>query len=97
MVYLHYAHAIGLERLAALMGELFAVSNQVKAPSATCWPVRVSRCWQRLQAIRETVMASDVLCDETLARVTEKTWWEWVFVGTLAALRMVSPQAVARP
>ena len=48
VVYLHYAHAIGLERLAALMGELFAVSIR-KAPSATCWPVRASRCWQRLR------------------------------------------------
>jgi transposase len=43
-------------------------------------------------AIRETVMASDVVCsDETSARVTGRTWWEWVFVGTLAALHIIRP------
>jgi transposase len=33
-----------------------------------------------------------VVCsDETSARVTGKTWWEWVFVGTLAVLHVIRP------
>src|SRR6185312_10685667 len=43
-------------------------------------------------AIRETVTTSRVVCsDETSARVTGKTWWEWVFVGTLAVLHIIRP------
>ena len=43
-------------------------------------------------AIREAVTASPVACsDETSARVTGKTWWEWVFVGTLAVLHVIRP------
>jgi transposase len=33
-----------------------------------------------------------VVCsDETSARVRGKTWWEWVFVGTLAVLHVIRP------
>jgi transposase len=43
-------------------------------------------------SIRETVTASEVVCsDETSARVVGKTWWEWVFVGTLAVLHIIRP------
>jgi transposase len=91
VVYLHYAHAIGLERLAALMGELFALSISEGAISNM-----LARAREPLLAaaatIRETVMVSDVVCcDETSARVTGATWWEWVFVGTLAVLHIIRP------
>jgi transposase len=72
VVYLHYAHAIGLERLAALMGEMFAlsegaISNMLLRARE---PLLVAAT-----AIRETVTASPVVCsDETSARVTGKTW-----------------------
>lgn len=91
VVYLHYAQAIGLERLAALMGEVFgllisegAISNMLaraRAPLA-----------EAAAAIRETVVASPVVCsDETSARVSGKTWWEWVFVAHLAVLHVIRP------
>ncbi len=32
-----------------------------------------------------------VCSDETSARVSGKTWWEWVFVGTLAVLHVIRP------
>ena len=36
--------------------------------------------------------ASPVVCsDETSARVSGKTWWEWAFVGTLAVLHVIRP------
>ena len=91
VVYLHYAHAIGLERLAALMGELFALSISEGAISNMLARAR-EPLLAAAAAIRETVMASDVVCsDETSARVTGRTWWEWVFVGTLAALHIIRP------
>ena len=91
VVYLHYAHAIGLERLAALMGEMFALSISEGAISNMLARAR-EPLLAAAAAIRETVTASQVVCsDETSARVTGKTWWEWVFVGTLAVLHIIRP------
>jgi transposase len=95
VVYLQYA--IGLERLAALMGELFALTISEGAISNM-----LARAHDPLlaaaAAIRETVTASRVVCsDETSARVSGKTWWEWVFpgsspgTGTLAVLHIIRP------
>jgi transposase len=91
VVYLHYAHAIGLERLAALLGEMFALSISEGAISNMLARAR-DPLLAAAAAIRATVTASEVVCcDETSARVTGKTWWEWVFVGTLAVLHMIRP------
>jgi transposase len=91
VVYLHYAHAIGLERLSALMGEIFALSISEGAISNVLARAR-EPLLAAAAAIRETVTASEVVCcDETSARVSGKTWWEWVFVGTLAVLHIIRP------
>jgi len=91
VIYLHYAHAIGFERLSALMREMFALSISEGAISNI-----LARARQPLlgaaAAIRETVTASAVICsDETSARVCGRNWWEWVFVGTLAVLHVIRP------
>ena len=91
VVYLHYAHAIGLERLAALMGEMFALTISEGAISNMLARAR-EPLLAAAAAIRETVTASPVVCsDETSARVSGKTCWEWVFVGTLAVLHVIRP------
>lgn len=91
VMYLHYAHAVGLERLAALMGEVFALSISEGAISnmlARARPPLLAAA----AAITAAVTASPVVCsDETSARVQGKTWWEWVFVGTLAVLHLIRP------
>ena len=91
VVYLHYAHAIGMERLVTLMDEIFSLSISEGAISNI-----LARAHEPLLAaaatISETVTASKVVCsDETSARVSGKTWWEWVFVGTLAVLHIIRP------
>jgi transposase len=91
VVYLHYAHAIGMERLARLMGELFSLSISEGAISNI-----LARARQPLldatASIENVVLASPVICsDETSVRVTGKTWWEWVFIGTLAVLHVIQP------
>jgi transposase len=103
VVHLHYAHAIGLERLAALMGEIFAlpVSPRVGLQARPrTGSGAISNMLARARAplgaaaaaIRATVTASPVVCsDETSARVQGKTWWEWVFVSTLAVLHLIRP------
>jgi transposase len=91
VVYLHYAHAIGLERLAGLMGEVFALSISEGAISNILARAR-EPLLVAAETIRDTVTASNVVCcDETSARVTGKTWWEWVFVTTLAVLHIIRP------
>jgi transposase len=89
VVYLHYAHAIGMERLALLMDELFSLSISEGAISNI-----LARAREPLLAatatIQAVVLASPVVCsDETSARVKGKNWWEWVFVGTLAVLHII--------
>jgi transposase len=91
VVYLHYAHAISLERLVTLMDELFSLSISEGAISNI-----LARARAPLQAataaIAAVVVASPVVCsDETSARVKGRTWWEWVFVSTLAVLHVIRP------
>jgi transposase len=96
VVYLHYAHAIGMERLALLMDELFSLSI---SEGAIC--NILARARQPLlaatAAIEKVVLASPVVCsDETSVRVKGKNWWEWVFIGTLAVLHTIHPRSRAR-
>jgi transposase len=91
VVYLHYAHAIGMERLAMLMDELFSLSISEGAISNILARAR-EPLLAATAAIEKVVIASPVVCcDETSVRVRGKNWWEWVFIGTLAALHVIQP------
>ena len=91
VVYLHYAHAISLERLAALMEELFSLSISEGAISNILARSR-EPLLDASATIQAVVVASPVVCsDETSVRVTGKTWWEWVFVTTIAVLHVIKP------
>jgi transposase len=91
VVYLHYTHAIGMERLARLMDELFGLSISEGAISNI-----LARARQPLldatATIETVVLTSPVVCsDETSVRVKGKTWWEWVFIGKQAVLHVIQP------
>ena len=91
VVYLHYAHAIGMERLPLLMDELFSLSV---SEGAICNILARARepLLAATAAIEKVVLASPVVCsDETSVRVKGKNWWEWVFVTTLAVLHVIKP------
>jgi transposase len=91
VVYLHYAHAIGMERLATLMDELFSLSISEGAISNILGRAR-EPLLAAAATIQAVVLASPVVCsDETSARVKGKNWWEWVFLGTLAVLHVIQP------
>jgi transposase len=91
VVYLHYAHAIGMERLATLMDELFGLSISEGAISNILARAR-EPLLDATAAIEKVVLASPVVCsDETSVRVKGKNWWEWVFIGTLAVLHVIQP------
>jgi transposase len=82
VVYLHYAQAIGIERLALLMAEIFGLSISQGALInilARAKP-KLEACGE---AIANQVRAAAVVCsDETSVRVRGRNWWEWVFVTT---------------
>lgn len=91
VVYLHYAHAVSMERLSRLMAEVFGLSISEGS---------ISKILQRARApmlavaatIQDTVLASPVVCsDETSVRVNGKPWWEWVFIGTHSVLHLIRP------
>jgi len=91
VVYLHYAQAIGLERLRAVLGEIFGLSISEGALSNI-----LARAQPSLEAeaarITNAIRASRVVCsDETGARVAGRTWWEWVFVGGTGVLHLIRP------
>ena len=91
VVYLHYAHAIGMERLALLMEELFGLTISEGAISNILARAR-EPLLDATAAIEKVVLASPVVCsDETSVRVKGKNWWEWVFIGTLAVLHVIKP------
>jgi transposase len=91
VVYLHYAHAIGMERLALLMDELFGLAISEGAISNILARAR-KPLLDVTAAIEQVVLASPVVCsDETSVRVNGKTWWEWVFICTLAVLHVIKP------
>jgi transposase len=91
VVYLHYAHAISMERLVALMDELFSLSISEGAISNILSRAR-EPLLQATAAIENVVRASPVVCsDETSVRVNGKNWWEWVFVTALAVLHVIRP------
>jgi len=91
VVYLHYAHAISMERLVMLMDELFGLSLSEGAISNILARGR-GPLLAAAAAIEKVVLASPVVCsDETSVRVKGKRWWEWVFIGTLAVLHVIKP------
>jgi transposase len=91
VVYLHYAHAIGMERLVMLMDELFGLSISEGAISNILARSRAPLL-AAAATIEAVVIASPVVCsDETSVRVKGQNWWEWVFVTTLAVLHVIKP------
>ena len=91
VVYLHYAHAISMERLALLMGELFSLTIGEGAISNILARAREPLV-AAAAAIEKVVLASAVVCsDETSVRVNRTNWWEWVFVTTAAVLHVIKP------
>ena len=90
-VCLHHAHATGLERLAALMSELFPLPVSEGAISSILARSRAPLLAAQA-AVGTAVTASPAVCsDETPARVKGKTWRERVSVTAAAVPRVIKP------
>ena len=90
ILHLHVTHAIGFERLARLLAEVFgltisegAIANilaRAKAPLlAAAAPIAA--------AVRASAVVGS---DETSARVGGKTWWQWVLLSSTAICHVIA-------
>ena len=90
IIHLHVTQAIGFQRLARLMAEVFgvvisdgAIANILARAQAPLVAATVP--------IAAAVRASPVVgSDETSARVGGKTWWQWVLLGSTAICHVIA-------
>lgn len=89
VVYLHYAQAIGLERLRLVLEEIFGIT--ISEGALTNILARAQKPLEAAAAIiKAQVVAADVVAsDETSARVKKRTHWEWVFVTAFAVAHII--------
>ena len=96
VLHLHITQAIGFERLAKLMDEVFgvtlsegAIANMMARAEA---PMIVAAETIAEQVRRAKVVASD----ETSARVKGKTWWQWVMHSSTAVYHVIADSRGAK-
>jgi len=91
VAYLHYAQAIGLERLRLVLGEIFGLSVS-EGGLCNILARATAPLSAAAHAIAAQVTAAEVIAsDETSVRVMKKTQWEWVFVAAFAVLHVIRP------
>lgn len=96
IVHLHVTQAIGFERLAQLMEEVFglAISEGAIANSLARAAAPMIAAAERIAA---EVRASPVVAsDETSARVKGKTWWQWVLLSSTAVYHVIADSRAAQ-
>lgn len=91
VVYLHYAQAIGFERLRMLMGEVFGLSISEGAISNILARAQIPLVAAAAAIAAQVTASAVVASDETSVRVAGKTWWEWVFVTAVCVLHVIRP------
>ena len=91
LLYLHYSHHIGIERLSRVFRELFGLCISEGAIINSFRRVAdglESAC----EAIRKRLRTSRVIAsDETTTRVKDRTQWQWVFIGDDTFLHTIAP------
>ncbi len=90
IVHLHVTQAIGFERLARLLEEVFGVRLSEGAIANL-----LARAQTPLAASAETIAAEVraskvVASDETSARVKGKNWWQWVLLSSTAIYHLIA-------
>jgi transposase len=96
ILHLHVTQAISFERLVRLMDEVFgvtisegAIANLLARAEA---PIIIAA-----ENIAEEVRSSPVVAsDETSARVTGKTWWQWVLLSSTAVYHVIADSRGAK-
>lgn len=95
ILHLHVTQAIGFERLAQLMDEVFGITISEGA-IANLLARAEAPLTAAAQTIAEEVRNSKVVAsDETSARVDGKTWWQWVLLSSTAVYHVIAEHRAA--
>ncbi|MEZ5835171.1 MAG: IS66 family transposase [Geminicoccaceae bacterium] len=92
LLYLHYSHHVGFERLSRFLAELFGVTISegaiANAFGRMARPLDELRCRIKAKLKDAPVIASD----ETTTRIDGVTNWQWTFVTDCAVLHEIAPR-----
>jgi transposase len=95
VLHLHVTQAIGFERLAGLMKEVFGVTLSEGA-IANMLARAEPKLTEAAEAIGQEVRRGKVVAsDETSARVGGKTHWQWVLLSTTAIYHVIAETRAA--
>jgi transposase len=90
IIHLHVTQAIGFQRLALLMAEAFGLIISEGA-IANILARAAEPLLAAVEPIAAAVRASAVVAsDETTARVSGKTWWQWVLLSSTAIYHVIA-------
>lgn len=90
-VYLRYGHAISYQRLSQMWREVFGLKLSEGALANLFERIK-TRLDPQVEEILQRLQRSRLVCsDETSARVSGKTQWEWVFQNEQVCLHVIRP------
>ena len=95
IIHLHVSQAIGFERLARLLAEVFGLAISEGAIAnilARAEALLLAATAPIAEAVRESPVVSS---DETSARVAGQTWWQWVLLGSTAVYHLIADTRAA--
>ena len=90
VLHLHVTQAIGFERLARLLEEVFglAISEGALANMLARTEAPLTAAAEQIAAaVRQSPV---VASDETSARVKGRTWWQWVLLSSTAVCHVIA-------
>jgi transposase len=96
VIHLHVTQAIGFERLAQLMKEIFGVALSEGAIANILARAEVPMT-RAAEAIAQEIRSSPVVAsDETSARVMGRNGWQWVLLSSTAVYHTIADSRAAR-
>ena len=90
ILHLHVTQAIGFERLAQLLDEVFGVTISEGAIANLLARAEAPLTVAATTIAQEVRNAKAVASDETSARVGGKTWWQWVLLSSTAVYHVIA-------
>lgn len=90
ILHLHVTQAIGFERLAQLLDEVFGVTISEGAIANLLARAEAPLTVAATTIAQEVRNAKVVASDETSARVGGKTWWQWVLLSSTAVYHVIA-------
>jgi transposase len=96
MLHLHVTQAIGFERLAQLMDEVFGLTISEGAIANTLARAEAPLAAAAEQIGEQVRNAKVVASDETSARVEGKNWWQWVLLSSTAVYHVIAETRAAK-